>query len=273
MKLNCDDSVMNYSTDGTAALDTEDNTAVPARKQKSRRKNKNRADTYALEKGKNPEKSINEEKNGCIITDNPDIDKKSEEEIPAETGENEISFGGSIITEAGHSPEKNRHVPETEGIVYEIAQELYQREKTQAELEALCAPPFHKEFSESEKIQLDRKAENRTRRILRNAGANSAELTFLPDGLYEESDRPIKTSDAFLMQFIMMIPVINVVGAVFFAFSSGKNKNIRSFCRAFLIWTILFMSALLIALALYYVRTETAAPDSELLAVWRRLGF
>ncbi len=283
--------------------------APSGRKKKSRRKNKKNAVTYALEtETQEPEVngviktdedtsegtveniSAQEEKKQEISPAEPD---KAEPEISPEIKDNPVDspeikptepkpeiekptvssakevFGGSVRTDVQLEKEDPSAVPDGSGIVYEVAEELYRREKTQAELEALCHPPFTKVFTEKQKVTLDREAEERTRRLVSAAAeAQAKEPAFLPDGLYEESDKPISTATAFLLEFVMLIPILNVIAAIIYSFMGKTNKNIRAFSRGFLIWSVLTMLAVSAYLAVYFINSQIQTGNTELLEVF-----
>lgn len=123
------------------------------------------------------------------------------------------------------------------GLIYEIAEELYIKEKTVSEIEALAAPPFRRNFDSDTKQRLDRAASRRTGRILSDAGTAAYQPTFLPEAIYEESSKPMETKQALLTELLLLIPFINIAVAVFVASDKSANKSLRSFCRAFLIIT------------------------------------
>ena len=123
------------------------------------------------------------------------------------------------------------------GLIYEVAEELYIKEKTAAEIEALAGPPFHKNFDEITKERLDKNASRRTVRVLSSARDSAYRPAFLPDTSFEETSKPMETKQALLTELLMLVPFINIAAAVFVIMDPGANKNLRSFCRAFLIIT------------------------------------
>ena len=92
----------------------------------------------------------------------------TEEPSPTDTDEegSYYSVGMASVKKDSDLPKaNNQHIlPAASGIVYEIAEELYCREKTAAEIEALCQPPFRKVFDSQRMEQLDRQATEETRR-------------------------------------------------------------------------------------------------------------
>ncbi len=135
----------------------------------------------------------------------------------------------------------NRHVlPDTSGIVYEIAEELYCREKTAAEIEALCQPPFHKVFDRQQMALLDRKATEQTRQWL-------SELTNSPDNVSAKKaaldEKPLSLAQAFGLQVLLLVPMVNIVMALLWGFRAKGNANRQVFCRAFLLWVVLLVTA------------------------------
>ncbi len=290
-------------------VETVSETVRSGRKKKSRRKNKKNAVTYALETEpteQNVNGIIKTDDNTSVSTveekisrtDNteeisPTEPDKAEPEISPEIKDNPTNspevnptepkpeiernsvseakavFGGSVSTDIKLDKEDPVAVPDGSGIVYEVAEELYRRERTQAELEALCHPPFKKVFTENQKVTLDKEAEDRTRRLVSAAAqAQAKDPTYLPDGLYEESDKPIGTATAFLLEFVMLIPVLNVIAAIIYSFMKKTNKNIRSFSRGFLIWSVLSMLAVSAYLAVYFINSQIQTGNTGFLEVF-----
>ena len=123
------------------------------------------------------------------------------------------------------------------GLIYEIAEELYVREKTAAELEALAKPPFKRVFDGHSAESLDMEAHRRTRSLIAAASENTSSPTFLPEAVYEENSLPLGTSQALAAELVMLVPVVNIIFAAVISFSKRANKNLRSLARAFLIIT------------------------------------
>ncbi len=121
------------------------------------------------------------------------------------------------------------------GLIYEVAEELYIKERTAAELEALAKPPFHRTYDEFRERSLDAEALRQTKRLISMAGDNMPSPTFLPEATYEQNDRPLGTAQAFTAVLLMLIPGVNIVTAIIFAVIPGTNRNLRSLSRAFLI--------------------------------------
>ncbi len=291
------------------AVETVSAAAPSGRKKKSRRKNKKNAVTYALEteiseSGVNGTIKTDENICGSIVAENnSETDKnnelsqtepdKAEPEISPEIKSDPVNspeiqpkdpkpeietnsveeaknvFGGSVSTDIKLEKDEPVAVPDGSGIVFEVAEELYRKEKTQAELEALCHPPFTKVFTENQKVTLDKEATDRTKRLVSAAAlAQAKDPTFLPDGLYEENDKPIGTANAFLLELVMLIPVLNVIAAIIYSFTKKTNKNIRSFSRGFLIWSVLFMLAVSAYLAVYFINSQIQTGNAGLLEVF-----
>lgn len=134
----------------------------------------------------------------------------------------------------------NKHtLPDTAGIIYEVAEELYCKEKTAAEIEALCQPPFQKVFDRKQIEKLDLRAEEHTRRLL----ADNLELTE-PEGTdsHLKESQPLSVANAFLLQALLCIPLLNIAAALLMSFGAKVNSNIRACCRAFLVWSVLLMT-------------------------------
>ncbi len=245
-------------------------------KKKSRRKNKNNVVTYPegsqkedtteisdedLQKPlsqlmnedpvQQPEKGPDSQPTDAPISEPPQEVPVSPVIFPGE-GIRLRPMGDGVRTDA-RLPEKTAPLPESPGLIYELAEELYRREKTMSELEALSQPPFHKVFSDSEKEELDRQAGARTDRLLAAASeAAGRGLTFVPDGLTEPNEKPIATSQAFVLQLLLMIPVVNIIAALFMSFGRNTNVNLRAFTRSFLIMTVIAMSGLLIYFGIFF---------------------
>ena len=138
----------------------------------------------------------------------------------------------------------NKHtLPESSGIIYEIAEELYKKEKTASEIEALCQPPFKKVFDRKQIEQLERQAEEKTRRMLLST-TDETEHGEKTAGFVKEY-KPLSTAKAFFTQLLLLLPLVNIVTALVFSFGKKTDPNIRAYNRAFLIWTtIALLSAL-----------------------------
>ena len=154
------------------------------------------------------------------------------------------------------------------GIIYEIAEELYIREKTLSELEGMCSPPFHKVFSSEQTAELDAAAHFRSGQIAGSLGrAAAAGIPGLPDG-YTPMDRPLSTLQAFIAGFIMLLPGVNICAAIIFAFARRSNYNTRALGRGFLIWSVIFMTAALCFFGWHYFSSpEVTAKAAGLLKV------
>ena len=309
MQSGSDKNFEGFPVDGSSALEAVSSAAPSGRKKKSRRKNKKNAVTYALETEQVepnvngiiktdediPKKTVSEEKSEIErpdeisqtepdraepeitpeIKDNPTnspeiqpVEPKPEIERNSVAEAKEV-FGGSVSTDIKLEKDEPVAVPDGSGIVYEVAEELYRREKTQAELEALCHPPFTKVFTENQKVALDKEAEDRTKRLVSAAAqAQAKDPTFLPDGLYEESDKPIGTATAFLLELVMLIPILNVIAAIIYSFIGKTNKNIRAFSRGFLIWSLLSLLAVSAYLAVYFINSQIQTGNTGFLGVF-----
>lgn len=116
-----------------------------------------------------------------------------------------------------------RTLPHSSGILYEIADELYRNEQTAARLTAEEPPPFKKSF--------DRKHH---------------EKHFVKTD--ESIRKPINTALAFLIQLMLLIPIFNVIFALYFAFHKNTNINVKSYSRAFLILCLVFTTVFIVSL-------------------------
>lgn len=156
-------------------------------------------------------------------------------------------------------PDNKRKLPEASGIMYEIAEELYIKEKTAAEIEALCQPPFKKVFSEKQIKQLDEQAKEKARTMVSSTVTESEpEIKPEPQVVCEsekddsKQNKPVTTAGAFLLQFVLLIPIVNIATAMFFSFRKSANLNMRAYSRAFLMWCVIVMFALIAFLTVMY---------------------
>ncbi len=150
-------------------------------------------------------------------------------------------------------------LPDASGIIYEIAEELYYREKADAEIEALCRPPFKKVFSDEQLSRLNEQARADARDIAQSAVSgfemNLTENKKSENGASKESNaaNPISTAKAFWLQLVLMVPILNIILGIAFSFNSSSNLNIRAYSRAFLVWCIIsVIIALATVSALYF---------------------
>lgn len=67
---------------------------------------------------------------------------------------------------------------------------------------------------------------------------------------YIKRDKPIKTGYFFLMQLILLVPVINIVLLLILAFKKNVNFNLKAYSRSILIWILIFLF-LLISIFIY----------------------
>lgn len=146
--------------------------------------------------------------------------------------------------------DNRRTLPDSSGILYEIAEELYRKEKTASEIEALCQPPFKKVFDEKQIERLDRQVKKDTLRLVASAKEDSVR-TPVKDSVPNE-EKPISTAKALIVQFLLFVPVINIAAAFIFSFKKGINKSIRAYGRGFLIWLACFMTGALVWFAAVY---------------------
>lgn len=252
-----------YPSDGNAALRSD----VPKGKKKSRRKNKKNVVTYALEieTDASPEITEPQQPKPEIPAEVPLVPEKSP---PAALPEKPpLVLGEGIETDI---PTEQQGAGKASGIVYELAEELYRREKTMTELEALCQPPFHKQFTPAQQDRLDRESEERTGRLLAAAAkAAVKEPVFLPDRESDETEKALSVPEVFLMQLILLLPVVNVIAASVWAFSGRSDRNRRSFGRAFLLWTGIVLTAVLLFVSFRYVQSAFLSPDMNF---WDGLG-
>ncbi len=168
------------------------------------------------------------------------MEQAAEAECPAESEKPRPAIPAEgIVTDAVPPDAADR----SRGLLYEIAEELYIREKTAAELEALARPPFQKVFDRSDTASLDREAARRTKRLIEKAGENAPSPTFLPEAVYEENARPLGTIQAFAAELLLMLPLIGIAAAIVFSLNPRINKNLRSLSRAYLILAAIVITA------------------------------
>lgn len=155
-----------------------------------------------------------------------------------------VPVGNEYVRTDAHPPCAVKETPPASGIIYEIAEELYRREKTASDLEALCQPPFRRVFTESQLSRLDRQAQERTQTLVDNARAAGTTCSNA-----EEASSPkqkLSTSSAFWLQLLLMLPGINLIAALVLSFRKKADPNKKAYSRAFLIWTSLFLSVALV---------------------------
>ena len=160
--------------------------------------------------------------------------------------------------------DNKRTLPDSSGIMYEIAEELYMKEKTASEIEALCQPPFKKVFSEKQIEQLNEQAKEKAR-TLASSTITEPEIEVKPEPEIvpekQETDNKqnpsVTTAGAFLLQLVFLIPIVNIITAMCFSFGKKANISLKSYSRAFLIWCIIIMSAALVYFAVFYFVNPT----------------
>lgn len=212
---------------GTEAVDVPKNKQS---KKRSKRKNKHNV-TYAKDKRKQAELKKEQKEESNI----PEVSA-----VQTETEMRENLFDGTEIVgkdEQLPQADNSRTLPESSGIMYEVAEELYRRERTASEIEALCRPPFKKVFDEKRLEELNRQATERTRTLVSSAA--------------DSGKKELTTGKAFLIQLLLFIPIVNMIAAIFLSFGKGTNLNIRAYARAFMIWCMILMTAALIYLLIH----------------------
>lgn len=156
-------------------------------------------------------------------------------------------------------PDNKRTLPDSSGIMYEIAEELYMKEKTASEIEALCQPPFKKVFSERQIEQLNEQAKEKARKLASSTIPEpkievKPEPEIIPEKEEPENkqNKSITTAGAFLLQLVFLIPIVNIITSMCFAFNKTANPSLKSYSRAFLIWGVIIMLAALVYFAVFY---------------------
>lgn len=161
-----------------------------------------------------------------------------------------VPVGKEYVRTDKNPPTSMKETPPASGIIYEIAEELYRREKTASDLEALCQPPFKRVFTDDQLTRLDRQASERTRTLVAHAAAAQPF-----SGKPEENDRTghdLSTSSAFWLQLMLMLPGVNLIAALVLSFRKRADPNKKAYSRAFLIWTSMFLSAALVFFAVTF---------------------
>ena len=187
-------------------------------------------------------------------------DKKADEfpDAKAEEGSemgNEVPVFKANVTKFPQSNvKKDKGMYETEGIIYEVAEQLYLRESAEAMLKAKEEPPVHKVLTKSEE------------KAILNATTTKPNADGAYSGDKEETNRTIKTGGAFWFQFAMMIPVINLITALVFCAGQKFNPNYRAMARANLIW--LCIGCIFIAAAASFAVYSGLTVEKMLPAVW-----
>ena len=143
----------------------------------------------------------------------------------------------------------------SQGIVYDVAEELYIRERTRMDIESLCHPPFRKVFDSETAVQLDRKADERTRRLFSEIRSELKKKKKKP----EPPQKTLSTAKAVVLQLLFLLPVVNILSAIVLSFVPLADKSIRSYARGYIILSSVFLTAALI----YFVFSYFNYPDSD----------
>lgn len=253
--------------DGSAALETQELKSETVKKIPRHRRHRNKQSMLSLFPDGSEESCDNAAVIPLIMKNGNDTAKASSlscQKIVPDTSQNDVSapapeleyseIGGCTDDAIENGQGAGNSPLSCSGIIYEIAEELYVREKTASELEALFDPPFHKNFSSEELADLDRHSEENARTIA--AGRNDSVF-----GKRAAGTRPITTSTAFILQSVMLVPILNIVAALFLAFRSDGSINIKAYCRAFLIWAAIIMTSALIFFAWSYYSVSSDRPQ------------
>ncbi len=62
----------------------------------------------------------------------------------------------------------------------------------------------------------------------------------------ENKNTPFSTGGFFLVQLVMMIPFVNLILLLVFAFSGSMNVNLQNYSKAILIWMLIGVGIALI---------------------------
>ena len=175
-----------------------------------------------------------------------------------ETDNSDVVFGIERVKRDSDLPKPdNKHtMSDSTGIVYEIAEELYRKEKTASEIEALCQPPFKKVFSQKQIEELNRQAEEKTRSLVSSTVEPEKKET-KPEPQPQiieppKEQNPISTAKAFLLQLVLFVPVVNIITALIFGFRKNSNLNMKAYSRAFCIWCVIVMAVSLVYISVLY---------------------
>ena len=175
-----------------------------------------------------------------------------------QTDNSDIMFGVERVKRDSDLPKPdNKHtMGESSGIVYEIAEELYRKEKTESEIEALCQPPFKKVFSQKQIEELNRQAEEKTRTLVSSTvEPEKKETKPEPEPQIIEppkENNPISTAKAFALQLVLFVPIVNIITALIFGFRKNSNLNMKAYSRAFCIWCVIVMAVSLAYISFLY---------------------
>jgi len=64
-------------------------------------------------------------------------------------------------------------------------------------------------------------------------------MIVLGDRMAEDRTAPFSTGGFFLVQLVLMIPFVNLILLLVFAFSGSMNVNLQNYSRAILIWALI----------------------------------
>lgn len=149
------------------------------------------------------------------------------------------------------------------GIVYDVAEEIYRRERTRAEIEALEQPPFRKVFDRDTLKSLNAQAEEQTRKLYSvKYHPVSSEEHPEAETEPEQPKRGFNTVKALALQILFLIPLVNIFSAMALSFGSNTDKCVRAYARGYMIISSVFISA-----ALGYVIFNTLSnPDNDFIS-------
>ncbi len=63
----------------------------------------------------------------------------------------------------------------------------------------------------------------------------------------DDRTAPFSTGGFFLVQLVLMIPVVNLILLLIFAFSGSTNVNLQNYSKAMLIWALIGLGIAIIA--------------------------
>lgn len=76
-------------------------------------------------------------------------------------------------------------------------------------------------------------------------------------------DAVVTTGGWFLFMILLAIPVVNIIVILVEAFGSGSNRNKQGYCRALLIWFLLYVIGCILVYALCWGVLKTAAENFD----------
>ncbi len=160
-----------------------------------------------------------------------------------------IPMGTEYVRNTPVSVKEKKTLPQAEGIVYEVAEELYRKEKTAERLEALCQPPFKKIFNPQQLQRLNDEANQKLSTMLAETDADKKASD---SEARDIKQRPISTVTAFFLQTVMLFPILNVFVMMILTFRKDTNINLKAYSKAFLLHSFIVMTIALLFLTVNF---------------------